>query len=220
MIDNEDLEMSDEDIMRAAAEAEAEDAWIGLCAELQVVIDESPDRAGAVVHVAREVPSLAGAEGLDPWAGQQEERDTMTELPEQLRGWWRIVETSQWVDDGLDIIGPALISLTGHGDRLRMHCLLAYLNARPTKTGVSFSWEGAGVRPDVRQRERPGRQGRAVEGNHQDQGRGQQHVHGGAGRRAGRADPRAAVVPGQVAASMVIRLWAECPRCTTTGSPA
>ena len=24
-----------------------------------------------------------------------------------------------------------------------MHCLLAYVNARPTKTGVSFSWKGA-----------------------------------------------------------------------------
>jgi hypothetical protein len=24
-----------------------------------------------------------------------------------------------------------------------MHCLLAYVNARPTKTGVSFGWEGA-----------------------------------------------------------------------------
>ena len=65
------------------------------------------------------------------------------DIPEQLRGWWRIVETSQWVDDGLDDLGPALISFTGYGDRLRMHCLLAYVNVRPTKTGVSFSWEGA-----------------------------------------------------------------------------
>ena len=65
------------------------------------------------------------------------------EIPDQLRGWWRIVETSQWVDDGLDILGPALISFTGDGDRLRMHCLLAYVNVRATKTGVSFTWEGA-----------------------------------------------------------------------------
>ena len=67
----------------------------------------------------------------------------MTDIPEEIRGWWRIVETSQWVDDGLDILGPALISFTGYGDRLRMHCLLAYVNVRPTKTGVSFTWEGA-----------------------------------------------------------------------------
>lgn len=45
--------------------------------------------------------------------------------------------------DGLDDLGPALLSLTGSGDRLRMHCLLAYVNARPTRTGVAFSWEGA-----------------------------------------------------------------------------
>jgi len=64
-------------------------------------------------------------------------------IPAEYRGWWRIVETGTWVNDGLDILGPALLSLTGHGDRLRMHCLLAYVNARPTKTGVSFQWEGA-----------------------------------------------------------------------------
>ena len=67
----------------------------------------------------------------------------MTDLSEEIRGWWRIVETSQWVDDGLDILGPALISFTGYADRLRMHCLLAYVNVRQTKTGVSFTWEGA-----------------------------------------------------------------------------
>ena len=67
----------------------------------------------------------------------------MTEIPSAYRGWWRIVETSQWVADGLDILGPALLSLTGHADRLRMHCLLAEVDCRPTKTGVSFNWEGA-----------------------------------------------------------------------------
>ena len=66
-----------------------------------------------------------------------------THIPPEYRGWWRIVDTGTWVNDGLDILGPALLSLTGSGDRLRMHCLLAYVNARPTKTGVSFSWEGA-----------------------------------------------------------------------------
>src|SRR6266545_1219084 len=65
------------------------------------------------------------------------------ELPAGLRGWWRITETSQWVNDSLDDLGPALISITGYGDRLRMHCLLAYVNVRPTKTGASFNWEGA-----------------------------------------------------------------------------
>ena len=67
----------------------------------------------------------------------------MSEIPDEIRGWWRIVETSQWVDDGLDDLGPALISLTGHADRLRMHCLLAHVNVQATKTGVSFLWMGA-----------------------------------------------------------------------------
>ena len=67
----------------------------------------------------------------------------MNEIPFEYHGWWRIIETSQWVDDGLDDLGPALLSLTGYGDRLRMHCLLAYVNCKPIKTGVSFTWEGA-----------------------------------------------------------------------------
>jgi len=59
-----------------------------------------------------------------------------TPIPPEYRGWWRIVDTGTWVNDGLDIPGPALLSLTGSGDRLRMYCLLGYVNARPTKTGV------------------------------------------------------------------------------------
>ena len=64
-------------------------------------------------------------------------------IPPGYRGWWRIIDTSQWMNDYLDQLGPALLSLTGHGDRLRMLCLLAYVNCTPSKTGVSFTWEGA-----------------------------------------------------------------------------
>ena len=64
-------------------------------------------------------------------------------IPGGLYGWWRITSTSQWVDDGLDILGPAVLSITGDGDRLRMHCLLAHVNVRPTKAGASFTWSGA-----------------------------------------------------------------------------
>jgi hypothetical protein len=65
-------------------------------------------------------------------------------IPSEYRGWWRIVETSQWVDDGLDDLGTVLLSIgTGRGDRLRMHRLLAYVICKPTKAGVSFTWEGA-----------------------------------------------------------------------------
>ena len=64
-------------------------------------------------------------------------------IPPAYAGWWRITETGTWVADGLDDLGPALISFTGHDDRLRMHCLLAHVTAKPTKTGISFTWQGA-----------------------------------------------------------------------------
>jgi hypothetical protein len=67
----------------------------------------------------------------------------MERIPPEIAGWWRITETSQWADEYLDLLGPALLSLTGYSDRLRMHCLLASVNCRPTKTGVSFTWQGA-----------------------------------------------------------------------------
>jgi hypothetical protein len=67
----------------------------------------------------------------------------MEMLPPDIAGWWRITETSEWDGDGLDLLGTALLSLTGEDDRLRMHCLLAYVKARSTKTGVSFTWQGA-----------------------------------------------------------------------------
>lgn len=64
-------------------------------------------------------------------------------IPAEIAGWWRIVETSQWVKDGLDDLGPALLSLIGDDDRLRMHCLLARVEAIGTKKGVRFMWMGA-----------------------------------------------------------------------------
>lgn len=69
---------------------------------------------------------------------------TDAEIPREYRGWWRIVETSQWGSDDLEILGPALLSLTGHADRLRMFVLLAYVNCKPTKGGVSFSGRAPG----------------------------------------------------------------------------
>ena len=65
------------------------------------------------------------------------------EIPDEFYGWWRITQTSQWANNDIDIIGTALISLTGYDDRLRMFTLLAYVSCRPTKTGVSFKWQGA-----------------------------------------------------------------------------
>lgn len=61
----------------------------------------------------------------------------------EYRGWWRITQTSQWISEELDLLGPALISFTGHGDRLRMLALLAHVTCKSTKLGVSFTWVGA-----------------------------------------------------------------------------
>jgi hypothetical protein len=67
----------------------------------------------------------------------------MVTIPVELAGWWRIIETVTWGSEDLDVLGPALLSLTGDGDRLRMFVLLAYVNAKPTSAGVSFTWRGA-----------------------------------------------------------------------------
>ena len=64
-------------------------------------------------------------------------------IPREYYGWWRIVDTSQWGNDDIDILGTALLSLTGKADRLRMFVLLAYVDCHPTKSGVSFTWHGA-----------------------------------------------------------------------------
>jgi hypothetical protein len=65
------------------------------------------------------------------------------EIPAAYRGWWRLTETSQWVDDGLDLIGTAVLSITGAGDRLRMHCLLAHVNWKVNVASLSFTWKGS-----------------------------------------------------------------------------
>jgi hypothetical protein len=65
-------------------------------------------------------------------------------IPPEYAGWWRITETGTWVNKYLDDLGTAVISFgTGQGDRLRMHCLLAYVTARFTRNGISFTWQGA-----------------------------------------------------------------------------
>jgi hypothetical protein len=68
---------------------------------------------------------------------------TDRDIPFEYYGWWRIIETSQWDNEDIDIIGKALISITGDDDRLRMFVFLAHVNCKVTKTGVSFTWKGA-----------------------------------------------------------------------------
>lgn len=65
------------------------------------------------------------------------------EIPTAYRGWWRITSASQWSDDMLDLLGPALISITGAGDRLRLSAFLANVRWRPGKAGLVFAWSGA-----------------------------------------------------------------------------
>ena len=64
-------------------------------------------------------------------------------IPTEYLGWWRIIETSLWMKDDLDMLGTALISFTGSGDRLRMLALLANVKCKSTKLGISFTWRGA-----------------------------------------------------------------------------
>jgi hypothetical protein len=67
----------------------------------------------------------------------------LTDIPDNYYGWWHITETSTWGNDSLDSLGLALLSLTGDDDRLRMHYLLANVNAMAIESGVSFMWMGA-----------------------------------------------------------------------------
>ena len=64
-------------------------------------------------------------------------------IPSEYRGWWRILETSQWVNKYLDENGTALMSITGEDDCLRMFSLLAESIFAPTKAGLSFTWQGS-----------------------------------------------------------------------------
>jgi hypothetical protein len=65
-------------------------------------------------------------------------------IPPEYAGWWRIRETSAWGTEALDMLGPAIISFgTEYGDRLRVIAILAHVNARFVRNGVSFTWEGA-----------------------------------------------------------------------------
>jgi hypothetical protein len=58
-------------------------------------------------------------------------------------GWWRIIETSQWDQDHIDIIGSAPISFTGYDDRPGMFGLLDRVNCKVKKTGLFFTWKRA-----------------------------------------------------------------------------
>jgi hypothetical protein len=83
-----------------------------------------------------------GADAV-PDQGERWTEAEMDGIPHEYRGWWLIIDTEKWSSARLDILGPALLSLTGEDDRLRMHCLLAQVDAFGTESGVSFTWRGA-----------------------------------------------------------------------------
>ena len=98
------------------------------------------------------------------------------EIPSEYIGWWRITENSQWINEDLDALGPALISISGSSDRLRMLYLLAHVVFVPAKTGLSFIG-GLGVRPDVWDWQREDWQGRTTRGADQNRPRGPKQVY-------------------------------------------
>lgn len=64
-------------------------------------------------------------------------------IPDEYRGWWRIIETSQWADEHLDLLGPAMFSINGRDDRWRMIALLAEVEWHVSKSGLGFTLSGA-----------------------------------------------------------------------------
>ena len=112
------------------------------CTELDVTIQDY-----VVRMLDQALAHEAGHE--DEARARPEERRRCNDIPEEYYGWWRITETGTWVDDGLDDLGPAMISFTGDDDRLRMHCLLANVNAQGTKGSRknNFAFSHPGFRP-------------------------------------------------------------------------
>jgi len=68
---------------------------------------------------------------------------TRAPIPPEYHGWWRITSASRWRTDELDELGPALVSITGADDRLRMLAFLANVRWRRGRAGLVFAWSGA-----------------------------------------------------------------------------
>lgn len=64
-------------------------------------------------------------------------------IPDEYLGWWRIVETSLWGTRHLDLLGPAVFSITGSDDRWRMIALLAEVEWHASTSGLRFTLSGA-----------------------------------------------------------------------------
>jgi hypothetical protein len=61
----------------------------------------------------------------------------------QLIGRWRIVEADIWDRDYLDLCGPAMITITGHGHgEIAFGALQAGLDLQYSRYSIGFTWEG------------------------------------------------------------------------------
>jgi hypothetical protein len=61
----------------------------------------------------------------------------------QLIGRWRIVEADIWDRDYLDLCGPAMIAITGHGHgEIAFGALQAGLDLEYSRCSIGFTWEG------------------------------------------------------------------------------
>src|SRR5439155_10938927 len=93
------------------------------------------------------------------------------ELHADINGWWRIIETSQWVNDGLDDLGPAMISITGRGGPASDALLARHAQrAANQNRGIIHLGRRLGIRSGKREWQRQARQRRQASWSHQDQG--------------------------------------------------
>ena len=61
----------------------------------------------------------------------------------KLIGRWRIVQADIWERDHLDLCGPAMITITGHGrGEIAFGALQAGLDIEYSRSSVGFTWEG------------------------------------------------------------------------------
>jgi hypothetical protein len=61
----------------------------------------------------------------------------------KLVGRWRIVQADIWERDHLDLCGPAMMTITGHGrDEIAFGALQAGLDIEYSRSSVGFTWEG------------------------------------------------------------------------------
>lgn len=68
----------------------------------------------------------------------------MADIAQRIAGKWRIVETTIWDRQHLDLCGPAFIAIDAQGrGEMAFGALEASLKCGFTPSGVDFDWDGA-----------------------------------------------------------------------------